>query len=263
MTQLPNLELAELAKVQRLLIATDFDGALAPVCSSPELARTPEMTALGIDRLRATGKVIVAVFSGRKLADLKTVAPNVDVLAGNHGLEISGAVNYVHPAALETRPLMAEARLALAETAGKWPGVWVEDKDLTVALHFRAIEDKARHEVLLAARGSLARFGTALGMKAGKCALEVHPRLKWNKVDAFLLMRERMSLHDCRCLWIGDDTDDNMFRVLSGETTVQVGGTGQTLARYRLENPSAVSELLLALARHMDSAVNPAAAAAT
>src|SRR5687767_7147054 len=78
-----------LASRPRLLVATDFDGTLAPIVPHPEDARLPGATRGLMRRIAACDDILFAVISGRELEDVRTrVGLDTLLYAGNHGLEI-------------------------------------------------------------------------------------------------------------------------------------------------------------------------------
>src|SRR5450432_2088117 len=93
-----------------LSLFLDFDGTLAPIVNDPgDACLGPDVRRI-LEALAARDDTLVAVISGRALADLR---PRVGIAnaiyAGNHGLEISGPeiggkpVCFVEPCALARR----------------------------------------------------------------------------------------------------------------------------------------------------------------
>jgi trehalose-phosphatase len=115
-------------------------------------------------------------------------------------------------------------------------------------VHFREVPAGDRHSVAMAVRGAMSRFGTRLGLRAGKCSLEVHPRIGWNKGSAVEYIRRELRLTESPVVCFGDDvTDESMFRVLAGHVTVSVGQMARTAAAFRVADPHAVGQALRAL----------------
>ena len=85
----------------RLIVGLDFDGTLAPMARRPHQASLPPETRALLRRLARKRGAIVAVVSGRGLADLKSrVKVPGAYMAGNHGLEIEGpGLSWTHPGA--------------------------------------------------------------------------------------------------------------------------------------------------------------------
>ena len=71
---------ARLNESDRVLVALDYDGTLAPIAETPDAARLPSKTADVLGELQASSRFLVAVVSGRSLADLKRRMAALDIL---------------------------------------------------------------------------------------------------------------------------------------------------------------------------------------
>ncbi|MBK0393771.1 trehalose-phosphatase [Ramlibacter algicola] len=114
------------------LLAFDFDGTLAPIATTPEKARVSRSVSGKLARL--CRHLPVAVISGRSRAD---VSGRLDFqphfVVGNHGCEMEEDALATHGPELDAaRQLLASQAQALAAA-----GVSVEDKGLSIALHYR------------------------------------------------------------------------------------------------------------------------------
>lgn len=233
LSSLSELE-AALGRGSRLLIASDFDGTLCPIAGSPfGLTIPPAMLAV-LNQINNAGRASLAVISGRALDDLAARVPIPAVLAGNHGLEIRGpGMEFEHPEASRLAPRLAEASAALAGEVSRWPGAWVEDKRLTVTVHYRQAAGRDQAPILLAVRRQMGRYGLTFGLRAGKKAIEIYPRVGWKKGTAMQWIRERLQLEGQPCLCIGDDqTDESMFTTNADGLNIVVGYDGRSAARY-------------------------------
>jgi trehalose-phosphatase len=177
----------------------DVDGTLAPIVARPELAEVPEDTRAEVRRL-AGRYALVACISGRTGDDARRLV-GVDgvVYVGVHGLELS--------------PEAERWRDTLRPFASlDWP--WIEDKGLTVALHWReAGDDAAAHAEL----GVVADQARTAGLDArwGRKVLELRPPVAADKGTAVRALMDERSLS--RGLYAGDDTTDlDGFRGLDG-----------------------------------------------
>lgn len=241
----------------RLVLLLDFDGTLAPIVSRPELAAIPERTRAALDRLLARPGVDAAVVSGRGMADARERAgiPGI-AYAGNHGMEIEGpGVHRVHPEARAARPELEAAAASAARALEAVPGAFVEDKGLTLSVHYRLAPADRVAEVREAVHGAVVgRPG--LRVTEGKMVLEVRPRVEWDKGRAvdFLLDHLRPPA-GAPVLYLGDDTtDEDAFRALrdrggAGEGIVVAEAPPErTAARAWLRSPGEVGTLFEALA---------------
>lgn len=246
---------AELKRVLRngnlrarpLLVGLDFDGTLAPLALRPGRARLSRGTRGLLSRLAAKRSVRLAVLSGRGLADVKArVGLRRVTCAGNHGLEIEGpGVRWSHPGALAARSAAQGAARALERRLRDFPGAELENKGLTLSVHYRLVPAAARpglRRLLLRAVGPHAG---RLELAPGKQVREVRPRVRWNKGHALLKIARLMG-GGPGLLFVGDDrTDEEGFRVLGRRAvTVRVGSAARSAARFLLRRRERVEDLL-------------------
>lgn len=228
----------------RILIASDFDGTLCPLVERPsDAVMAPSMAAV-VNQILTFPRFTLAVITGRRLTDIEGRCPAGAVFAGNHGLEIRGAnLHFEHEGARSLRPVIAESCEALQAATAPWPAAWVEDKDLTATLHFRKVQPIYRETLLYAARKTLGAFGPKIAMRAGRDALEIRPRVSWDKGSALGCIYEQVGSFDA-CITLGDDrTDESMFRAACCDVSVRVGCSRTTAASFCLSEPDDVSQL--------------------
>ena len=243
-----NERLAErLADADGLLVATDFDGTLAPIFEDPE---TPTITPANRRALIALGErpdVAVAVVSGRRLADLRSrVGIDAARYVGNHGLEVAECDRVAtHPAAEELRPALDRASAALEERIGDVPGVEIEDKGATITVHYRRASPRRVEEVASAVTGVVESVD-GLRTTSGKQVAEIRPDVDRDKGSAVRELAADVP-DGWRTVYVGDDTtDEDVFRVLdpeAGDAGVVVGDR-ETDATHRVADQRDVSRLL-------------------
>lgn len=249
------LEAARLRLARRaaLKIFLDYDGTLTDVAPHPKEARLPERARVLLRNLAAEARCRVAVISGRRLAEVRSLVglPSV-AYAGNHGFEIAWpGGKWTHPGAVAARPGLESvlARLDLTNC----PGAWVEDKGLTLSVHYRQAPEAALPELTARVAGLVGGI-PALELRGGKMSLEVRPHLAWDKGQAVLKLAGLLAPEaDWGLLYAGDDaTDEDAFRVVGGSergVAILVGERGDTFADFCLPDPEALRELLEALLR--------------
>lgn len=238
----------------RLVLLLDFDGTLAPIVSRPELAAMPPETRAALDRLLALPGVEAAVVSGRGMADARERAgiPGI-AYAGNHGMEIEGpGIHRVHPEAAAARPALEEAARAVEPALEGIEGAFLEDKGLTLSVHYRLVASAAEEERVREAVRRAVEPVPGLKLTEGKKVLEVRPRVEWDKGRAVLFLLEHLRPPPgAPVLYLGDDTtDEDAFRALggAGEGVLVSEEPRETAARAWLRSPYEVAELLAALA---------------
>lgn len=242
----------------RFVLLLDFDGTLAPIVSRPEDATLPAETRAALERLRRLSTLEMAVVSGRGMADARERVGIADIAyAGNHGMEIEGpSLSRIHAEAAAARPRLAEVANRLRQRLAAVDGVLVEDKTLTLSIHFRLAARERVPEVRAAVMEAV-RSEAGLKATEGKEILEVRPDVDWHKGRAVeFLLQQIDPPAGTPVVYLGDDrTDEDAFRALSA-----VGGiTGEgvivgdppaedTLATSYLRSPAEVATLLNALA---------------
>jgi trehalose 6-phosphate phosphatase len=124
-------------------LVLDFDGVLAPIVADPATSAMPDRVARSLARL-AGGLGLVAVISGRPVGFLeeRVQAPGVPLL-GSYGMEQSwDGVRQISPEAEEWLGPVREAGQTLRELLAGLPGIRVEEKSVSVAVHWRQAPDR-------------------------------------------------------------------------------------------------------------------------
>jgi trehalose 6-phosphate phosphatase len=169
-------------------LVLDFDGVLSPIVQDPTTSAIPDhvVTALG-ELVKSLG--LLAVMSGRPLAFLidRVRIPGV-LLLGSYGIEridVDGQ-HRMDPAARPWLDRVKEASKILADLLGNSPGVRIEDKSVSVAVHWRQAPD---HEI---AADKVRRIAhqvaehTGLRVEPGKLVEELLPPIDVDKGSAVL-----------------------------------------------------------------------------
>jgi trehalose-phosphatase len=90
---------------------------------------------------------------------------------------------------------------------------------------------------VLEVRALMGKYGSAFGLRAGRKALEIRPRVGWDKGSAVAWIREQLNLVDPVYVCLGDDqTDESMYSALPGAWSVVVGNRTPTVARFNVED---------------------------
>lgn len=235
-----------LATKKRILLLLDFDGTLAPIVSTPEKARLPKPTLARLTKLKKSARFRIAVISGRSLEDLKKkVRINGIFYAGNHGLEIRGpGLLFQEPKAFALKSVVQHVFKDLKKKFPRIPGFLLENKGLTLSLHYRKISK--RH--LLTFNHNLHLWQTEtrhlpLRWLKGHKVWELRSNVGWDKGKAALFLSRRLR---CFPVAIGDDrTDEDMFRAIGKNgISIRVGRFRSSHAHYFLKNQTDVQRFL-------------------
>ena len=238
----------------RLALILDFDGTLAPIVAAPERAVLPDRVRSALQRLARMPHVTLAIVSGRALDDIRArVGIDGLIYAGNHGLEIaSPRWRWLLPEAERLQPRVAEAVRGLRARVEAVPGAIVEDKGLTISVHFRQTPLPLVETVRVSAYEEAERRG--LVVRAGKRVYELWPPVTWDKGAAvrWILDREFGSEWPARAavIYAGDDrTDEDAFVALPDPAiTVKVGpGAQPTAAAFAVRDVAEMVQFLWAL----------------
>ncbi|AGW41814.1 trehalose-phosphatase protein [Leifsonia xyli subsp. cynodontis DSM 46306] len=240
-----------LAGAERLLVALDFDGTLAPFVDIPKAARALPEAKAALDRLERLPDTRVAYVSGRPLSSLETVteADGDALLIGSHGVEIRFGRDGV---SLDLAPEEQAALDRLGEVLGALvqsvPGTRLEVKPVGFGVHYRRLEGEGAQDVVARASAAAAAVSGDLTIRDGKDIIEFSVRGA-DKGDGIDRLREYTKA--TAVLFAGDDvTDEDGFRVLlpgRGDVGVKVG-PGATAAQYRVADERAIAALLTQLA---------------
>ena len=253
----------QLQSAQHILFLTDYDGTLTPIVERPELANLPDSTRRLLRALVRQRHVTVGIISGRALVDLRNrVAISGIIYAGNHGLEIEGpGVTFVNPLAEEMRPILRIMHQVLSRALRSIRGVVVEDKGLTLSVHYRLVEVGKTEEVksLFERIVGGARALGKVRITSGKKVYEVRPAVDWDKGKAIRLLMKKYGrggrTSGLLPVYLGDDlTDEDGFRAIekygSGISVFVGEANRDTAARYFLRSPAEVEKFLSTLLEH-------------
>ena len=232
---------ARILEAPHVLLFLDFDGTLAPLAPDPATARlTPSQTAT-LRMLNEHESVAVIVLGGRERADLqeRVGVPGL-VYAGNHGLEISGpGFVFIEPTSVECRAPLQALAADLKNRLQSIPGAVVEDKGLTLSIHYRQAPPEAAEPIRQAVHAALAQATHPFQLTTGDMVYEVRPRVNWSKGTAVAWIRDQLDQPEALAFYFGDDaTDEDAFAALPNGITAKVGATPpETAAAYQLNHP--------------------------
>ena len=199
------------------LLAFDFDGTLAPIVARPDDAHVPLEVAQALDALAR--RLPVAVITGRSVADVRERLGFVPrYVVGNHGAE--DADNGPPPEACHALDSLRR-RIDVNADVLRAHGVDVEDKNFSLALHYRLASDAGA--ALLCIEELLQGMDPALRRFGGKCVVNVVAAGLPDKGDALAALVRRAGAS--AALFVGDDVNDEavFIRADPDWLTVKIG----------------------------------------
>jgi trehalose 6-phosphate phosphatase len=210
---------------------TDFDGTLSAIVDDPDRAQLVSGAAQVLDVLAGQlGRV--GVLSGRPIDFLVPLVPRSVMLSGLYGLQkLDDGVRDDHPMGGAWREVTDDIA-SLAEQRGP-EGMRVEDKDLSITLHYRG-HPEIEGDVLAWAEKQAARSG--LVVRRAKMSFELHPPIEADKGTALLDLVDDFT----DVCFIGDDVGDEVaFDALD-----QLASRGIHTVRVAVAGAEAPSELI-------------------
>lgn len=227
----------------------DIDGTLVDIADTPDRVCVDPRLLDTVRRLDAAAGGALALISGRPVDGVdRLFAPLRLPVAGQHGAERRDAAGVVH-----SHPLCGQQMAALRRCVAAWAAaqadVLVEDKGMSLAVHYRQapqLGDAVQH----ALRECIERFGDGFRLQPGKMVLEVKPAGK-DKGTAIMEFMQEAPFSGRVPVFVGDDvTDEHGFAVVNslGGHSVKVG-PGPSAARWRMPGVAAVRAWLRELAK--------------
>ncbi|MBU1913365.1 MAG: trehalose-phosphatase [Candidatus Omnitrophica bacterium] len=227
---------------------------MTSIVQNPDKAIIPRKTKEILRGLSENSYCRVAIISGRALKDIKNkISLDGIIYAGNHGLEIDGPkVKFKAPVTMRYMVMLKKIKGILKNRLSKIKGTIVEDKGLTLSVHYRLVDSKDTGLVKTIFHKTLIHYivNNKIKIKPGKKVLEIRPPLEWDKgkIVLWLLARHKFILNGEPCIpiYIGDDvTDEDAFKALRDKgLTIFVGENEHSFAKYYLRNTREVTEFL-------------------
>lgn len=236
-------------------IFLDFDGTIGDISAAPAAARLDPRTEELLSTL--SRRYPMCVMSGRRAADLASLVGLSRInYIGVHGMEWMEEEAHIDPEVLPHLPTLNRAREELRTALAGLPGIILEDKLVSVSIHFRGAPDE-EDEAARLAEG----LADTLGLKVWRerMTMELRPPVNIDKGTALIRMARGWRLK--RALYAGADlTDVYAFRglrylmkeggfdgvaiaVLSDETPIEL----EAVADLTVDGPEGLLSLLAQL----------------
>lgn len=241
---------AQYRSAQRRLLLLDYDGTLAPLARHPALA-TPGADLLDfLARLVSDDRNVVVITSGRERQTLEQWFGHLPLgLVAEHGAWVQPAGEIWQRTQTQASDWKSEILPVLELYADRLPGSFVEEKEESLAWHYRMADPEQSQLCAPELVDHLQNLTAKIDLQVVQGSKVVE--IRRSGVDKGGAARSWLAERDYDfVLAIGDDvTDEDMFAALpEGAVTIRVGVVG-THARYNLRSVADVLDLLHTLAQ--------------
>ncbi len=247
---------SEVRNASHVVLLSDYDGTLTPIVGRPDEAILSPAVREILVALAQKTTFSVGIISGRSLSEVKALVGIEGIYyAGNHGFEIEGpGLKFINPAAEAAQVIIKGLALQASAKFKDIDGVIVEDKGLSLSVHYRLVKKSEEEKV-----ANIFRQLTAPGLHDGKIRVtsgkkvwEIRPPIDWHKGKAVKTIiqelktatRSKKGLN----IYLGDDTtDEDAFRIIHRPQgwSIFVGQENHTsAAEYFLNSTSEVTIFL-------------------
>jgi trehalose 6-phosphate phosphatase len=239
-------------------ILLDIDGTLLDLAPTPREVWVPPGLARTLNRLHERTSGALALVSGRSLNDIDLIfAPEQFPGVGGHGAEMRVSIDS-ESVASHAPPLDKELKRRLAAIAKLSPGILLEDKGYSLALHYRLAPhaEEAIYAAVSLIRADLPN--APIEVLPGKCVCEIK-HSGFTKATGVLELMTHEPFKGRRPLFIGDDvTDESVFAVMPDlcGLAFSVGRRAKGVAGH-FDEPSDVRQWLAHLLDDERSATDP------
>jgi trehalose 6-phosphate phosphatase len=231
--------------LSKTAILLDIDGTLLDLMPTPREVWVPPGLVKTLNRLVERTNGALALVSGRSLNDIDLIfAPDVFAAVGGHGAEMRIELDSDSVAA-HAPPMDKELKRRLAAIAKLSPGILLEDKGYSLALHYRLAPhaEKAIYAAVSLIRADLPN--APIEVLPGKCVCEIK-HSGFTKASGVRELMTREPFKGRRPLFIGDDvTDETVFAIMPDfdGLAFSVGRRAKGVAGH-FDSPSDVREFL-------------------
>ena len=245
-------------RLDKCAILLDIDGTLLDLAPTPREVWVPPGLARTLNGLIEKTAGALALVSGRSLNDIDLIfAPEQFPAVGGHGAEMRISVDS-ESVATHAPPMDKELKRRLAAIARLSPGILLEDKGYSLALHYRLAPhaEKAIYEAIALIRADLP--DAPIELMPGKCVYEIK-HSGFNKATGVLELMAHEPFRGRRPIFIGDDvTDESVFALMPdlGGLAFSVGRRATGVADH-FDEPRDVRQWLARLLDNESAAVRP------
>lgn len=200
--------------LNQLALLLDIDGTLLDLAPTPREVWVPPNLETTLTRLHQRTSGALALVSGRSLNDIDLIfAPTIFPAVGGHGAEMRLSAE-TEAVATHAPPLDKELKGRLAAIGKLSPGILLEDKGYSLALHYRLAPqmEQAIYDAVAAIRTD--QPDAPIEVLPGKFVCEIK-HAGFTKATGVLELMKHPPFQGRRPVFIGDDvTDETVFAIM-------------------------------------------------
>lgn len=236
----------EFAHARRRAVLLDYDGTLVPLANKPAFAKPDDELLALLTTLATNENTLLAIVSGRTRSELEQwLGLTGAAFVAEHGAWLRPAKSTAwHPLATPDASWKNDLRNTLAEFVVQTPGSLLEEKDFSLAWHYRLCDPKLAMRTISEIKESLPRTleENGLTLLEGNKVIEIKPRDATKGTAARILLGYDDNANPSAAplshtlsapsdkpydfiLAAGDDTtDEDLFRALPHHAwTIKIG----------------------------------------
>jgi len=210
-------EIKSRIKDKDVFLFFDLDGTLAPIRKKPSDVKLSESVRDLLKKAKKIKGISLAIISGRDIKSLKKIVGiNGIIYSGNHGMELekNGRRKVLSNNRTFVKAL-AEIRKVLKKYLKIYNGIIIEDKVLTLSVHYRMADQKTVKEIRKTFDAVISPYisGKNIAVFNGKKVWEIRPANTYNKgkIVKILLGKDKKTTP----IYFGDDvTDEDAFKAI-------------------------------------------------
>jgi len=229
----------------RVLLALDYDGTLSPIVPHIGEAKIPASTLQLLKKV--SERHPVAIVSGRSFKDLASrMQIKAIVLVGSHGFDWGTRSKEHKRFSILTR----RWKKAMAALSKDFPGMVIEDKKISLSIHYRNVPRERRREFVRLFK-SIKNDIRQYRCVGGQYVFNLVPEGVPNKGGAVRMLMKKLKCN--RAIFVGDDvTDEDVFKLRpkSRIFDVRIGKNPESKATYYMSRQADMDRFLKLLLRH-------------
>lgn len=203
-----------LPPLKQCALLLDIDGTLLDLAPVPDEVSVPQGLRQSLQALFERTGGALAFVSGRPISDIDRIfSPLVFPAIGVHGAELRLSSTSAG-CALAGKPMSPELKKRFAELAKLSEAILIEDKDYSLAIHYRKAPEleRAIFSAVAAIRADLPE--AAIDVLPGKRVVEIKPS-GFSKASGVRELMTHAPFEGRRPLFFGDDvTDESVFSIM-------------------------------------------------